>query len=389
MSRFSVKNFFISAVFVFLGSIYYMWDQSPMASSAESDRSPSSAVQLPAPELGEVWGPDQEKIANFIAQSSVEISKKNASQGKFFRDAHPKHHGCAKATWTTEGSELPPETQVGIFATHQEPLSAWVRFSNGDPAGVTAPDSAADVRGFAVKLMNVQNTPLGSHDLVMMNSDQFFCRDADQYKTMIKSIGFGTIGAVGFFLFHGENRKVLEKARVKVESPLALNYGSAVPYKNGNNVMRIFVRPAAGEQFVKVDSNRPNYLGEILEQTLAARSFKYDVFVQFNQDLENNPVENPLLAWDQQTSPLYKAGQLTIMQQENLRRPEMNQFCENLSFNPWNSTPELRPLGQINRIRKITYETVSKFRHQQNGKPQIEPVNFDPCSNPSTASLCR
>ncbi|MFM1867893.1 MAG: hypothetical protein RL591_1301, partial [Planctomycetota bacterium] len=31
------------------------------------------------------------------------------------------------------------------------------------------------------------------------------------------------------------------------------------------------------------------------------------------------------------------------------------------------------PLGGINRTRKVAYETISKYRHQQNGVPRVEP----------------
>ena len=42
------------------------------------------------------------------------------------------------------------------------------------------------------------------------------------------------------------------------------------------------------------------------------------------------------------------------------------QHCENLSFNPWHSLPAHRPLGGINRARKVVYPALSKLRHERN-----------------------
>lgn len=58
--------------------------------------------------------------------------------------------------------------------------------------------------------------------------------------------------------------------------------------------------------------------------------------------------------------------------------PEQIEFGDNLSFTPWHSLPEHRPLGGINRARKIIYEALSEFRHQQNKVPQKEPTGFEP-----------
>ena len=58
------------------------------------------------------------------------------------------------------------------------------------------------------------------------------------------------------------------------------------------------------------------------------------------------------------------AGHFTV-HQKHVR--EQNLACDNLSFNPWHSLPEHRPIGGINRLRKAVYETVSAYRHERNG----------------------
>lgn len=48
-------------------------------------------------------------------------------------------------------------------------------------------------------------------------------------------------------------------------------------------------------------------------------------------------------------------------------------YCENLSFSPWHTLPEHRPIGGIQRARKDIYQAISKVRHELNKQPRNEP----------------
>jgi hypothetical protein len=54
--------------------------------------------------------------------------------------------------------------------------------------------------------------------------------------------------------------------------------------------------------------------------------------------------------------------------------PEPLAFGEALSFTPWHSLPEHRPLGGINRTRRAVYRAISKQRHELNSVPRVEPA---------------
>jgi hypothetical protein len=81
------------------------------------------------------------------------------------------------------------------------------------------------------------------------------------------------------------------------------------------------------------------------------------------------PIEDPTVAW---TSQYIKVASLTIHPQTFDSNARM-EFGDNLSFNPWHSLPEHRPLGSFNRVRKRVYEVMSKFRHDKNKLPVLEP----------------
>jgi hypothetical protein len=85
------------------------------------------------------------------------------------------------------------------------------------------------------------------------------------------------------------------------------------------------------------------------------------------------PVETPMKIWSEEASPFVKVARIDIPSQ-SFRSDEQMKFCENLSYTPWHALPEHRPLGGINRLRKVVYETISTERHKLNGVRPQEPV---------------
>jgi len=83
-------------------------------------------------------------------------------------------------------------------------------------------------------------------------------------------------------------------------------------------------------------------------------------------------IEDSMTEWQETQAPFYQVATIHIPQQI-FDTPEQNQFCENLSFTPWHSLPEHRPLGAINRLRKVIYENISLIRHEMNSTPRKEP----------------
>jgi hypothetical protein len=106
-----------------------------------------------------------------------------------------------------------------------------------------------------------------------------------------------------------------------------------------------------------------------MAKTLRSNTIRVDFFVQFQEDAEKMPIEDPTVKW---TSPFIKLGEINIPPQ-TFNSPEQLKFGEDLSFNSWHCLPEHRPLGSFNRARKHVYIAMSKFRHKKNGLPDKEP----------------
>ncbi|MNP79407.1 hypothetical protein D3C76_1772420 [compost metagenome] len=76
--------------------------------------------------------------------------------------------------------------------------------------------------------------------------------------------------------------------------------------------------------------------------------------------------------WDEKAAPFYQVATIHIPKQ-NFDTPEQNKFCENLSFTPWHALPAHKPLGAVNRMRKVIYENISRIRHDMNSASRQEP----------------
>ena len=108
---------------------------------------------------------------------------------------------------------------------------------------------------------------------------------------------------------------------------------------------------------------------------LSHREVRLSFLIQFQTDADKMPIEDPHVVWSESLSPHLKVATIVIPVQE-FDTPAQQEYGDNLSFNPWHSLPEHRPLGSINRGRRIIYETMSKFRHERNGAPRTEPSGW-------------
>jgi hypothetical protein len=199
-----------------------------------------------------------------------------------------------------------------------------------------------------------------------------------------------TVSLLWFLVTHSRTRQVILAAQgMKVGNPLHVDYFSAVPYKLGGSVVKYSARSCIPKEERDAVPNNPtvNFLGEKLASTLTNKSACFDFYVQTSKDPIMMPTEDPTVEWDESVSPYIKVGRITSPIQKEIRSEAQMNFCENLSFDPWHSIADQRPLGAINRVRLQVYSAISKKRHEYNNIPKIEPDSLIPC-NGKTEVLC-
>lgn len=99
----------------------------------------------------------------------------------------------------------------------------------------------------------------------------------------------------------------------------------------------------------------------------------FEFMIQRQVDPISTPIEDATIEWETIEAPFVKVAQIRIPKQ-SFKSAGQTEFCENLSFNPWHTLPKHRPLGNINRTRRIVYDMISTLRHTLNKAPSTEPT---------------
>ncbi len=97
--------------------------------------------------------------------------------------------------------------------------------------------------------------------------------------------------------------------------------------------------------------------------------------VQLQDTDKYMPIEDPSIEWKESDSAYVTVVKIIIPEQE-FDSEQQQQYCENLSFSPWNALAEHRPIGQLNRIRKEVYDASSDYRHSKNEKEVPELLDW-------------
>jgi len=171
---------------------------------------------------------------------------------------------------------------------------------------------------------------------------------------------------------------IMQSLFIKTQSsPLEAPYFSCVPYLLGEGrAMQYSIWPKT-EQRTPIPNlpRRPpdDYLRTAMVATLAQRDVEMEVRLQLQTDPHLMPIENGGVLWPERLSPRVPVATLRLPRQTFNSAAQM-EFAKKLSYNPWHTIAEHRPLGNQSRARKRMYYELSKLRHSMNAVPHFEPT---------------
>lgn len=293
------------------------------------------------------------------------------------RQVHTKMHGCVKGKFVIEPG-LSEDLRVGVFKDAKT-YHCFVRFSNSQT--IPRPDAKKDIRGIAIKLLNVPGEKALRdkkdglvQDFLLMSSETFFSKNIGEFQHALKA--FTAKNKAALFLYfikpwHWSLFRRLIKSMVKCDNPLSMSYWSTQPFRFGseNRAVKYYLKPSEENRIINENLKEAEYLRINLGQTLASNAAKFDFFVQFQTDAITMPIEDPTVAWG---SDYIKVATLEIPSQEFDTTAQMR-HGQNLSFNSWHSLVAHAPLGSFNRARKRAYVVMSELRHKANGQEDKDP----------------
>ena len=325
--------------------------------------------------------PGEEEYLQSIITSFQQQMRDLWQPGRFERGGNTKTHGIVRAELQVHPG-LPQRLRKGIFAEPRT-FPAWVRFSGPGPY-ITPDIDDVGFMSISVKLMQVPGPKLmddeqHTQDMFGVSPPTFVTPDTRANAQLQRE----SVRNAQILYFLNPRRLhvldlIMQGLWIKTQSsPLEAPYFSCVPYLLGEGqAMQYSFWPLSKRRtrIPRLPFRPPDdYLRQAMVATLAREDVDLDLRVQVQTDTHLMPIENAGVLWPTRLSPRVSVATLHIPQQ-TFDSPAQLAFARRLSYNPWHSIAEHRPLGNQSRARRVMYKTLSELRHSMNHVPHVEPT---------------
>jgi hypothetical protein len=379
-------------------------------SEVESAR---SSVLVPKRPLGKeaddlLREPNEEANIKTITDINVSMISTNQKRDKTtlpMRSVHTKGHACVRGVFEVDPA-LPANYSVGVFQPGAR-YGVWARLSNGAP-GVGS-DTSPSSRGLAFKLVDVEsvlaafpNVPAGEklpllperpglgQDFLFLNAPNFLVSNLESYIRVNAAIEHQK-ALTAFFnadpkdpVFKPQEAVNLAKITLqRISNLLSISWFGQLPYKWRDTAFKYRI-----DRCDRKDSNPnkrvvargPNQLGEAVEAVLLDSEVCYSFSVILQYDDAIQPIRDSTVEWLSDDSSIalkrkfanrQEVARLTFPKQD-VTESSIAEFCEGVSFNPWNGIAAHEPLGSMGRVRKSSYLASTKTR-----RANVQPVVLD------------
>jgi hypothetical protein len=325
--------------------------------------------------------PDEEVYLDSIVSSFKTQMRDLWKPGGFERGGNTKTHGIVRGEFIVHDN-LPAELRHGVYA-QPHTYRAWVRFSGPGPY-ITPDIDDVGFMSISIKLMGVPGPKLMDEekftlDMFGVSPPTFVTPDTKaNAQLQIESVKNASI--FYFLNFHRPHLLdlIMQSLWIKTQSsPFEAPYFSCVPYLLGKGqAMQYSVWPKSKQRtrIPRLPLRPPDdYLRDAMVAALTAGDVELDIRLQRQTDPHLMPIENNAVLWPEKLSPRVSVATLRLPRQK-FDSPAQMEFAKRLSYNPWHTIAEHRPLGNQSRARRRMYLELSKLRHSMNDVPHYEPT---------------
>ena len=295
------------------------------------------------------------------ARTFAEIQARKSAKYGPGRALHRKQLAAAQGTLEVLDS-LPAFARHGLFAMPHD-YEVWVRLSNG--GFDRAPDRVPDIRGFSLRVLGVQgdsalgNGPARSQDFTLINQEAFAFHGSDEFVAFAEAASHGNGALLKFLLRRygplGGVRQLARMVRIAgrpfsgfATEPLF----STLPMACGPYAVKVRLMPDPGNG--PPAHGAKHDLAADFAARLRERPLHWDLQVQYFTDEKHTPIEDASVPWP---TPYTTVARLMLPQQD-LAAADGRALAEQAEagvFDPWQALAEHRPLGEVQRARKIVY----------------------------------
>jgi len=310
---------------------------------------------------------EAERFARYGEQFAALQARKSKRYGNG-RALHRKQLTAALGTLEVL-PDLPAFARHGLFAK-PGPHEVWVRLSNGGMD--RAPDARPDIRGFSLRVFGVHgdsalgNGPAKSQDFLLINQEKFAFPKSDEFVEFVVAASQGN----GALLKHLIKRYGLlgGPARlVQMLKTVSKPFGgfatepvfSCVPIACGPYAVRVRLVPAVGNGKAVSGANKD--WGADFSGRLRQHALEWELQLQPFINEQITPIEDASVNW---SSPYTTVARLLLPQQDTGSTDGQSLATETEAsvFDPWQALAAHRPLGDVQRARKVVYFTSQQGR---------------------------
>ncbi len=354
-----------------------------------------AAMPIPYDEAYEMLEPHEDETAQQLAQTLMGIGDITfADTGLGLRSVHAKGQGILRGELRV--LELPLPYAQGLFAKPAT-LQAIVRLSTSP--GDVLDDNVSTPRGFALKVIGVQGERLpgsegaSTQDFLLVDGPAFLSSSAKDFLGSLKLLAPTTdkvprlkrafsavlrgteriVEALG-----GESATLIGLGGHPETNVLGETYFSQVPFLYGLHMAKWSIVPVSPELLALKDapvdlSGKPDGLRAAVVDHFSKHGAEWDLCVQLCTDIETMPIEDATVRWPEDQSPFVPVARLTLGPQNAWNVDDAARPDENLSFSPWHGLAAHRPLGSVNRVRRLAYSSSADARSSRSRCPIHEP----------------
>ena len=325
--------------------------------------------------------PDEESFTDSIVKSFTRQMTDLWKPGGFERGGNTKTQGLVRGEFRVH-DDIPVHMKRGIYAQPQT-FRCWVRFSGPGPY-VTPDIDDVGFMSISIKLLGVPGPKLMDEeqhtlDMFAVSTPTFVTPDA-RCNAALQRESVKNAQIFYFVNLHEPHLLdlVMQSLFIKTQSsPFEAPYFSCVPYLMGEGqAMQYSVWPKTGQRtpIPRLPLRPPDdYLRQAMVAALANDDVELDFRVQMQTDPHLMPIENAGVLWPEKLSPRISVATLRLPRQR-FDSPAQMEFAKRLSYNPWHTIAEHRPLGNQSRARRRMYWELAKLRHTMNAVPHYEPT---------------
>ncbi|MUG96576.1 catalase [Scytonema sp. UIC 10036] len=302
--------------------------------------------------------------------------------GPDLRQIHAKSHGLVWGEFIIEPN-LPEILRVGLFKTPQT-YPAWIRFSSGgapERRGKFRSDRDPDIRGFAIKVMNVPGQKVlddeeNTQDFTLNNWPTFFVNDIEGYADIFRAAS-GKLSPERMEELQSSYAILQQIGSQKVGNPLFIQYWSMAAFRFGDRVVKMTVKPQEPEIAPETLPESENYLREAMVEYLTGKGKDayFDFLIQFYVNDDKTPIEQLMQEWKEEDSPFMRVATVRIPAQK-FNFNERLRLDEGMFFTPWHTLSEHEPVGSVNLSRKKIYQELANYRRENIAKRLREPQPY-------------